>query len=211
MKRLTTAIICIAGALTATTALAQKESQPGLQPPGATSSRDTIYGATGRSSHQGTQVRATKVIGADVKTSTGESLGKIEDIILNPSNGRAEFAVVNWENKLVPVPFKVLSCDKTDSTSTTPGATMDRPTFTAQIDREKLQNAPTISDRGRWSELQQPNFSQRIYSHYGMQHEGVGAPGGGIERGPGQDFNKDNKNDNSDLQKGPGTNPKSPN
>jgi hypothetical protein len=199
MKRLTTAVICIAGAMV-TTVFAQQPSQPGSQTqpgqrqPGSQPPRDSIYGATGRAGMLGQQVRASKVIGADVKTATGEELGKIEDVILNPQSGRVAFAVLNWENKLVPVPFRTLTVSGAGSSTTpgspttaTPQAGMDQITFTAQIDKEKLQNAPTISDRTRWSELQQSGFTQRIYAYYGMPSEGVGAPGSGSETGQGRE------------------------
>jgi hypothetical protein len=217
MKRLTTAV-CITTALLATTALAQRDTsqQPGARPQPGTpgSSRESsIYGATGRANMHGTQVRATKAIGAQVKSSTGEDLGRIEDLLINPASGRAEFAVLNADNKLVPVPFRLLSCSTgTSTTETTPPGTlgtqtgMEQVTFTAQIDKDKLQSAPTISDRTRWSELQQPGFSQRIYAHYGVSSQGVGAPGSDIERGPGQ-----GRKDTDDPQKGPGASPKSNN
>lgn len=239
MKRLTTAAICIATALTTWAQQSpqpgapsdpNKQQQTGLQTgarqsglqqdssqrgpitvtPNARS--ESIYSATGRdTAHGSKQVRASKIIGADVKTSSGESLGKIEDLVLNPASGRAEFAVINWENKLVPVPFRALRSDHSASVTTTPGQTpgitasagMDRLSFTAQIEKDKLQSAPTISDRTRWSELQQSGFSQRIYTHYGIQAQGVGAPGTGIERGPGSDTEDkdDSKLDSSKTQK----------
>jgi sporulation protein YlmC with PRC-barrel domain len=180
MKRLTTTVICIAGVMA--TAIAQQSTQPtqpGTQPGISSQRSETTYSATGRDM-AGQQVRASKVIGAEVKASGGDELGKIEDIILNSQNGRADFAVINHENKLIPVPFKLLS---KSTTATTPSPTgMEKLTFTAQVEKDKLQSAPTISDRTRWSELQQGAFAQRVYSHYGVSAEGVGAPGLGTER-----------------------------
>jgi sporulation protein YlmC with PRC-barrel domain len=204
MKRLTTTVICIAGVLATTVIAQESQTQPGQRQPGISSSRDTTtYSATGR----GMQVRASKVIGAEVKSSTSEELGKIEDVIFNPQSGRVEFAVINWENKLVPIPFRLLSSTG-DATAATPTAGMDRLTFTAQVDKDKLQNAPTISDRSRWSELQQGTFSQRVYSHYGVQSEGVGAPGLDSERGGGREGSRTP----GQPQSTPGTSPRtSPN
>ena len=179
MKRLTTAAVCIAG-LVASTALAQQTQQPGAQPqPGLGQQRDTTYSATGRAGMHGKQIRASKVMGAQVKTTAGEELGKIEDVVLDPQSGRVEFVVIEWENKLVPVPFRALQ------TTATPG--QEALTFTAQIQKDKLQTAPTISDRNQWAELQQANFTQRIYTHFGMPREAVGAPGLDAERGAGRE------------------------
>ena len=184
MKRLITAMVCIAG-IAATTAFGQQAGQPGTQQPGiqpgpSTSRESTTYSATGRLG-QDKQCRASKVIGAQVKATGGDELGRIEDIVFNPQSGRVEFAVINHENKLIPVPFRLLSSSAKDASATaTPGS--EQMTFTAQIEKDKLQNAPNISDRARWSEFQQGTFSQRIYSHYGVPAEGVGAPGLGTDR-----------------------------
>jgi len=194
MKQLTTAMVCIAG-IVATTAFAQQAGQPGQQPgiqPGTSPSREsTTYSATGRPG-QDKQCRASKVIGAQVKATAGDELGRIEDIVFNPQSGRVEFAVINHEDKLVPIPLRLLSG------TAAPGS--EQMTFTAQVDKDKLQNAPTISDRTRWSELQQGTFAQRVYAHYGVSAEGVGAPGLGTERERGT----------SRDPQSPGTTPRSP-
>ena len=223
MKRLITAVICIAGAMV-TTVFAQQSTQPGSQQtqpgsqPGLSgqrpsqTTRDSIYGATGRAGMQGHPVRASKVIGAEVKSATGEDLGKIEDVILNPQSGRVDFAVLNWESKLVPVPFRALtpSGAGTSTTTATPQAGMGQLSFTTQIDKEKLQTAPTISDRSTWSEIQQGTFGQRIYSHYGMSSQGVGAPGTGSETGQGQEGSRPGSQPRSTIPGTPST-PGTPN
>ena len=205
MKRLTTAVICIASAL-ATTAFAQ-QTQPGQQPAGTQrESSLSTYSATGRG---GAQLRASKAIGAEVKSQTGEDIGKIEDLLFNPQTGRIDFAVLNHENKLIPVPTKLLTCSSGDHTTATG---MERVSITAQIDKEKLQSAPTISDRSRWSELQQGTFSQRIYAHYGVQAptEGVGAPGSDTETLPGRDRSSPPGTRPPGAPGAPGTVPRTP-
>src|ERR1051326_4108165 len=51
------------------------------------------FSATGRTSQN--EIRASKLIGANVKGSTGEELGTINDIIVNPGSGRIDFAVIS--------------------------------------------------------------------------------------------------------------------
>jgi len=205
--------------MVATAAFAQQSGQPGSQTPSSqtpsrsqsqpgisgSSRESTTYSATGRAG-QGQQVRASKVIGAQVKASGGDELGRVEDIILNPQSGRVEFAVINHENKLVPIPMRLLS------SSGTPGTTgAEQMTFTAQIEKDKLQNAPNISDRSRWSELQQGNFSQRVYSHYGVSSEGVGSPGLGTESGTGREGSRSTTPGTTPRSSTtPGTSPRSP-
>jgi hypothetical protein len=160
-------------------------------------------------------------VGAQVKSSSGEDVGRIEDVVLNPSSGRIDFAIISSESKLVPVPWQLLSVSggasaqgstsssssttsgtstSTDPSSTRPGATPSatspsssgiyasaaaaggQPTFTLNADKSKLQAAPSF-DRSRWPELS-ASWSQRVYSHFGVQPEtGVGGTGAGSFRG----------------------------
>jgi sporulation protein YlmC with PRC-barrel domain len=241
-------LLCVTS-LVATAALAQRESSPSSSPssPSSSSSQSgvsgqsgqssSIYSATGRGAgYAGQQqhLRSTKVIGAPVKTSSGDDVGRIEDVILNPTSGRIDFAVISTESKLCPVPWQLLSLSgqggqsqssfqrgtssstspstsantssstspssKSSTSPTTPSSpssssgtspsssssglyassssSMGQPAFILNVDKEKLQQGPSF-DRSRWPELS-ASWSQRIYSHYGVQAEtGVGGTGAG--------------------------------
>jgi len=204
-----------------------KSTQPGISSqPGQPGS--SPFSATGRGAGQQQQFRSTKIIGAQVKSSSGEDVGRIEDVVLNPSSGRIDFAIISSESKLVPVPWQLLSVSggasaqgstpssssttsgtskstdptskSTDPTSTspssTPGATTPsssgiyasasaaagQPSFTLNTDKSKLQSAPSF-ERSRWPEMS-ASWSQRVYSHFGVQPEtGVGGTGAGSFRG----------------------------
>jgi len=86
-------------------------TQPGISSqPGQPSS--STLSATGRGAgHAGQQqqFRSTKIMGAQVKTTSGEDAGRIEDVLLNPASGRIDFAILSSEGKLVPVPWQLLS------------------------------------------------------------------------------------------------------
>jgi hypothetical protein len=57
-----------------------------------------------------------------------------------------------------------------------------QPTFTLNADKSKLQAAPSF-DRSRWPEMSS-SWSQRVFSHFGVQPEtGVGGTGAGSLRG----------------------------
>jgi len=230
-------LLCVAS-LAATTALAQREASPSSSPsskagaPGSSSqssqpgiSSDTTYSATGRATgHAGKDacLRSTKIIGASVKTSSGEDVGRIEDFVVNPTSGKIDLAVISSESKLYPVPWQLLSMSgqggqgsqssssqgsatssstspsstspsSTSPSSTSPSSTspsagagvyasssasMGQPTFTLNVDKAKLQSAPSF-DRSRWPELN-ASWSQRIYTHFGVQADtGVGGTGSG--------------------------------
>jgi PRC-barrel domain protein len=138
---------------------------------------------------------------AQVKTQDGQQLGQIEDLIVNPQTGKIEFAVVSKAEKLIPIPMQLLQCAPQGSSSTstsgttsgtsttestTPGSTTSpslsrsgsqaqRVTFTAQVDQEKLQQAPSFS-RTQWPDIS-PTWSQQVYSHFGVQPEAAGGTG----------------------------------
>jgi sporulation protein YlmC with PRC-barrel domain len=239
-------LLCVTS-LVATTALAQRESSPSSSPsskagtPGTSSqssqSTDPSLSPTGRpSGHAGQQqcLRSTKLIGAQVKSSAGEDVGRIEDVVINPTSGKIDLAVISSENKLYPVPWQLLSVSgqggqgsqsstyqgtssstssstspsSTSPSSTSPSSTspssptspsstssstspsasagvyasssasMGQPTFILNVDKTKLQSAPSF-DRSRWPEMN-ASWSQRIYTHFGVQQDtGVGATGSG--------------------------------
>ena len=198
-------------------------TQPGISSQPGQSSSSTLS-ATGRGAgYAGQQqhFRSTKIVNAQVKSSSGEDVGRIEDVVINPSSGRIDFAIISAESKLVPVPWQLLSVSggasaqgstpssssttsgtstSTDPSSTRPGATPSatspsssgvyasasaaggQPTFTLNADKSKLQAAPSF-DRSRWPEMS-ASWSQRVYSHFGVQPEaGVGGTGAGSFRG----------------------------
>lgn len=185
-------------------------TQPGISSqPGQPSS--STYSATGRGAGQQQHFRSTKIMGAQVKSSSGEDVGRIEDVVLNPASGRIDFAILSSESKLIPVPWQLLSVSggasaqgsststSTDPSSTSPSSTTPsptspsssgiyasaaggQPTFTLNADKSKLQAAPSF-DRSRWPEMSS-SWSQRVFSHFGVQPEtGVGGTGAGSFRG----------------------------
>ncbi len=175
LTTLCTALFCT-GSLLAVTAFGQQP--PDMTPPAGSNpsmGSSTTSGLTG----QMNDLRASKAIGAEVKTAQGEKLGKISDLILNPTSGKVDFAVLDWNSKLVPVPWQFFNASQTTGRTSFLSPTSSELTFTAQIDTSKLQSAPTI-DKSRWTDIQQPGWSQKVYSYFGVQprsSSGMGAPG----------------------------------
>ena len=123
-----------------------------------TAAYGTLPGSTARA---GEPVRLSKLMNASLKSQSGESLGQVQDLIVDPSNGQIQFAVLSVNN--------ASSGTATSSgigTTTTPG--ISTPTgissgqqltavpwrlvtssgegqFTASVDRTTLQSAPTFS------------------------------------------------------------------
>jgi sporulation protein YlmC with PRC-barrel domain len=144
--------------------------------------------ATGRNEDH--SVRASRLTGAQVRDSSGQRVGEIQDVIVNPASGRIEFAllslnynasssnstsgisdntVASSSSNLVPVPWALL---RTSASSQYSGANSEQPVFTLNADQNKLSGAPKVD----WSDVSQSQWRQRIYSYYGVTPESsVGA------------------------------------
>jgi len=77
-----------------------------------------------------------------------------------------------------------------------------QPTFTLNVDKSKLQQGPSF-DRSRWPEMS-ASWSQRIYSHYGVQADtGVGGTGAGsIKSSTGSESDQGSSGSSSDSSSG---------
>jgi sporulation protein YlmC with PRC-barrel domain len=83
-----------------------------------------------------TAIRASRVIGTDVKDSAGEMLGKIEDIILDKTDNNIMFAVIGFDGmlgmgeKFHPLPWSVLDYEPQENA------------FMVPYTKEQLRAAP---------------------------------------------------------------------
>lgn len=104
--------------------------------------------------------RATKLVGTKFENPQGDNLGKIEDLILDPSNGRVAAVIVSFGGflklgaKLVAIPLSAFTYDE------------GRKMFLLNIDKETLENAPSFSNDD-WPELIDRIWAADVYSYYG--------------------------------------------
>ncbi len=104
--------------------------------------------------------KASELIDKNVKSNTGENLGKVQDVVLGP-DGRANFFILSGaEDKLIPVPFRALNLSQVSGTDKAKD-------LTANIDKNKLSNAPSF-DKGNWPNLSSSDWQNRIYGYYGF-------------------------------------------
>ncbi len=95
-----------------------------------------------------------------VRSPAGDSLGKIEDIMVDLSNGRIAYAVLSFGglfgigNKLFILPWSALSFDRQANH------------FILDIDREVLEKGPGF-DKNQWPDLADPVFGADVHRHYG--------------------------------------------
>jgi sporulation protein YlmC with PRC-barrel domain len=135
-------------------------------------------------------ILASHLIGSKVKSSTGENVGQIDDVLID-QNGQIRLAVLGVGGflgigeKKTPVPWQAL----------TAGANQD---FSLKVDRQKLKNAPTIDKNQTAAEWATPNFITEVYAHYGLQQpDAIGGTGTGAL---GTETGHDLKNGARDLK-----------
>jgi sporulation protein YlmC with PRC-barrel domain len=105
-------------------------------------------------------VKANKeVIGRKVTDRQGESLGKVEEVMIDSIPGRVAYAVVSFGgflglgDKLFAVPWNSLDWD------------VEREAFVMNADKEFLKNAPGF-DKNNWPNMSDTSWRSNIYSYY---------------------------------------------
>src|SRR5438552_15846513 len=125
-----------------------------------------------------TYVQASKIVGTKVKSSQGEEIGTVKDVVLDRNTGCMAYTVlstsgggggrVSGGGKMVAVPWTVYS------------PTSDLSALTVTVDRERIYNAP-VFDYASIEEYSRPEYISSVYSYYGVSPSaavGVGVSGG---------------------------------
>jgi sporulation protein YlmC with PRC-barrel domain len=98
--------------------------------------------------------RASKITGTKVKNTTGDSLGEINDLVLDPEHGQVVYAVVSFGgvlgmgNKLFAIPWRALNWAS------------EKKYYVLDLDKETLKNAPGF-DKKHWPESSEKWEEQR--------------------------------------------------
>ena len=104
---------------------------------------------------------ASDVIGDRVRNMDGEDVGKIEDLVIDPEEGRIAYAVLSFGgvlgmgDKYFAIPWHSLR----------PGS--DEKEFMVDIDKDRLKNAPGF-DKDHWP---RPNDRKWLGEVYGFYNE----------------------------------------
>ena len=145
----------------------------------------TILGMAGASVFAQTQtttsssssgyIQTSKIVGTKVKTSQGEDIGVVKDVVLDSNTGCMAYTVlsaggtgtrVTGQAKTVAVPWAVY----TPST--------DMSVLTVRVDRDRIYNAP-VFDYARINEYETTGYINNVYSYYGVTPQaGIGVSGG---------------------------------
>jgi len=113
---------------------------------------------------QSTTVQVSKLVGTKVKSSQGEEIGVVKDVMIDRSTGCMAYTVLSTGEggaraagggKLVAVPWAVYS------------PTSDVSALTVTVDRERIYSAP-VFDYARIDEYSRPDYITNVYSYYGV-------------------------------------------
>src|SRR5438046_8071317 len=133
---------------------------------------------TSSTSSNTTYIETSKFIGRPVKSSQGEEIGTVKDVVLDRNTGCMAYTVlstsgggggrVSGGGKMVAVPWTVYS------------PTSDLSALTVTVDRERIYNAP-VFDYARIEEYSRPDYISSVHSYYRVSPApavGVGVSGG---------------------------------
>jgi hypothetical protein len=105
-------------------------------------------------------------MGKEVKSAQGEDVGKIKDIVFKPQTGEMFVLVGLGRNRLAPVPWQLLNI----------GPTQNEKTVVVSLTKEVVNSAPSVTEE-QWASFNDPRFTSRIYSYFGVQPTAAGATG----------------------------------
>ena len=115
---------------------------------------------TGHGDGPGPEVMdAATLIGDSVVNDGGESLGKIEAIMLDVASDRIAYAVLSFGgflgmgDKLFAIPWSALTLDT------------DQKCFVLSVSKERLENAPGF-DKDHWPAMADTSWATELHSYY---------------------------------------------
>jgi sporulation protein YlmC with PRC-barrel domain len=137
-------------------------------------------GKTGSKSAEGERINAfmvEKIIGSKVINGKGETLGKIENLVVDIDTGRIVYAVLDSGgflgigDKLFPVPWESLAALPSEGI------------FFLNRSKEQMQKAPAF-DKKNLPDMADMHWGEGIFKHYGVPgYEHRGRMGYGYEYG----------------------------
>jgi sporulation protein YlmC with PRC-barrel domain len=118
----------------------------------------------------GRDMRASKLLGAEVRNPEGEKLGAIKDLIVDVKGDRVNYAVLSFEgalglgDKLFAYPIKAFQ--------PTPG----KDELVLNVDKDKMKNAPGF-ERNRWPDLGKDRYRKEVDRYFEANAVGATPPG----------------------------------
>lgn len=107
-------------------------------------------------------ISSAKVAGRRVENAKRDSLGSIEDVMIDKINGKVAYAVLKYGSflgmggKLFALPWDVLKYDA------------ERDAYLINIPEERLKNAPSFDEKA-WPDLSDRAYGKQVYDYYGTR------------------------------------------
>ncbi|MEX2113409.1 MAG: PRC-barrel domain-containing protein [Pirellulales bacterium] len=140
--------------------MAQDESpRPRDQAKPATAAADHKTGKLDTKTTEDT-IRASQLIGMNIENSKGESVGEINDLVLDANSGKVRYAAVTYGgflgvgNKMFAVPFEAFRCERDLNDPNDP----DDYVLVLDVTQQQLEGAEGF-DKDHW-----PNFANRSFT-----------------------------------------------
>ena len=105
---------------------------------------------------------ASTLEGDKVRNTSGEDLGKIDEIMIDIPTGRIAYAVLSFGgflgmgDRLFALPWSILKVDE------------DNKCFILDVDKDVLKNAPGF-DKNNWPDMSDTTWGSRVYTYYHAQ------------------------------------------
>jgi sporulation protein YlmC with PRC-barrel domain len=103
-----------------------------------------------------------KLVGSNVQNAKGETLGSVDDLVIDLESGKVAYAalsvggVLGIGEKLFAVPFEELK---------TTHDTSNNITFVLDVSKERLENSPGF-DKNHWPDFASPQWRNQIDTYY---------------------------------------------
>jgi sporulation protein YlmC with PRC-barrel domain len=121
--------------------------------------------ATGRTSQH--EVRASQLTSADVKSSSGESVGTISDVIINPSSGKVDFAVISLGGSTGETSSSTPTSGRTGTSSPTSGTANSSTSTSAGGNKQVAVPWTLLRPANTGSSTTASSMGQQTYTYSG--------------------------------------------
>ena len=115
---------------------------------------------------RGANIRASQLIGMNIENRQGESVGEINDLVIDGNNGRVRYAAVTYGgvlgvgDKMFAVPFEAFQVKRQAGDA-------DDYVLTLDVTQQRLEGAQGF-DQENWPNFADQNFTSEIDRRYGV-------------------------------------------
>ncbi len=119
----------------------------------------------------GAMIRASQLTGMNIENSQGESVGEVNDIVLDANNGRVKYLAVTYGgflglgDKLFAVPYEAFACHQDPDDA-------DEHVLVLDVTQKQLEGAQGF-DQDHWPNFADRTFTQDLDDRYGIDRKNL--------------------------------------